>query len=1025
MFKKNIGLLNKDSKKKFLLIIGLSVLFIGVGIILIATNSLSGLMGDSVTEYYCEDSSYNLEGTNCVKEIKEKSILLGDLDGDDKVTEADLKVMSIYVDKVFDEENPEFTEEQILAADISKDDEIFDNDLTLLKEYFGGNGSMGNVYSDTIGVERNCKVGYTLNGTWCIKKDIVNAKAKEKEQYTIKFDANGGEGIMPELVLSSHEKIRISKNKFINGNKFFVGWNVYSTVQRKWLYYEGTDNSVSNSNYVFQNGDKTGKVQFDDEAYIQRLPIINNDVLIFYAQWFDKDDDHTIIKLDSGFEYLVKKGTKVNFSSYFDTNQKNQFYYKWYTYNYNKLIDQSECKRISKNTNLGDLTVNGYTYGIVQLYLDSKCTNKYKDEIKTKTQICLGCNLVDISFDEKNDTSYKKNTKVNVGINFHVNDNSNSYYYKVNSKLYDSQDNSIKSECKKIEGNKAFYPIIIDGTRSIEVAVYSNSDCSRYILNSSKSSKYKCKDCTNGVSVRFYANEKREKVEKDSLFKMKIEFYLKDKENDYYYILSNYLDGKLDYSSSCKKVTSDSIDGSFVLNGYRENKVVIYSDSKCKYKYLEDKSGAYSYPGIDKKSITITPIKAVTTNIQNGKATVDNKISEKNYVPNNSDLYFKIDFNIADKKNDYYYKFIAGGDYISEIGYPKYSFHQRDSQISECAKVPLSGSVNKMFSVKVTGKNNSGGPSYNGTENTVNARVVLYSDSNCKREIQYDNEKDNKIRYKLQTFNVKYDANGGKARILNSSVLNPQDDVSNYKYSNLLTFIYNYKNKTNYAGLPEIYKLGGYDLVGYKVKNSTGKYVCYKNSDKSSQGFLDESYCKKYGYVIYNDNDILSRTSSINGETLSFIAQWTDNPVEVIIGKFGYNQLSKGTVINIPISFKINDKENTYYYRWAYYKRNLNPNISDKDFIDNYIGFSSVYYDDGDGFGMPVFRNQAFNSWRHSACWKITDDEFFEPHLTVDQSVVAGMIEIYKDSKCSRMAYSEAKIYRTTEIYRCKDCGYR
>ena len=119
MLKKNIDI---KMNKRILSIIGVSILFVVLIITLIVTGSLSKLMGNSTTEYYCEDTSYNLEGSKCVKQLREKSILLGDLDGDDKVTEADLKVMEEYINRFYEEEDPQFTDEQILAADISKDD---------------------------------------------------------------------------------------------------------------------------------------------------------------------------------------------------------------------------------------------------------------------------------------------------------------------------------------------------------------------------------------------------------------------------------------------------------------------------------------------------------------------------------------------------------------------------------------------------------------------------------------------------------------------------------------------------------------------------------------------------------------------------------------------------------------------------------------------------------------------------------------------------------------------------------------
>ena len=109
------------------------LLLIGV---LIYTNSFQGLMGNSVTNYYCEDNTYVLNGNKCEKTLKEKPIILGDLNKDDKVTNEDFTILEEYVNLVFDNDDYEFSEEQILRADIDGDGEIYNSDVSILYGYF-------------------------------------------------------------------------------------------------------------------------------------------------------------------------------------------------------------------------------------------------------------------------------------------------------------------------------------------------------------------------------------------------------------------------------------------------------------------------------------------------------------------------------------------------------------------------------------------------------------------------------------------------------------------------------------------------------------------------------------------------------------------------------------------------------------------------------------------------------------------------------------------------------------------------
>ena len=120
------------------------LLLIGV---LIYTNSFQGLMGNSVTNYYCEDNTYVLNGNKCEKTLKEKPIILGDLNKDDKVTNEDFTILEEYVNLVFDNDDYEFSEEQILRADIDGNGEIYNSDVSILYGYLKKEHSRLDTYS--------------------------------------------------------------------------------------------------------------------------------------------------------------------------------------------------------------------------------------------------------------------------------------------------------------------------------------------------------------------------------------------------------------------------------------------------------------------------------------------------------------------------------------------------------------------------------------------------------------------------------------------------------------------------------------------------------------------------------------------------------------------------------------------------------------------------------------------------------------------------------------------------------------
>ena len=174
-----------------------------IAIIYITINGVSQSMGNSVVEYYCEDPSYSLDGTNCKKTLKEKSIYLGDINQDGKITTEDYELLSKYVELAFNDSEDEMnlSDLQVKAADVDESGEVYAVDETIMREYFDGTVSTYGIYKENIGVKRLCNTGYELKGEFCYKEDVVKALVEEKKldtptkvdkkTYTIHYNANG------------------------------------------------------------------------------------------------------------------------------------------------------------------------------------------------------------------------------------------------------------------------------------------------------------------------------------------------------------------------------------------------------------------------------------------------------------------------------------------------------------------------------------------------------------------------------------------------------------------------------------------------------------------------------------------------------------------------------------------------------------------------------------------------------------------------------------------------------------------
>ena len=154
-----------------------------------------------------------------------------------------------------------------------------------------------------------------------------------------------------------------------------------------------------------------------------------------------------------------------------------------------------------------------------------------------------------------------------------------------------------------------------------------------------------------------------------------------------------------------------------------------------------------------------------------------------------------------------------------------------------------------------------------------------------------------------QIFTIKYDGNGGTGKM--------NDQTITFGVKTKLT-----KNS---------YIKSDYSFTGWRAYNNNKKqWACYKNSEKTSQGYVSQDVCNKYGYVVYKDQQTVFKTGDA-GEVITMYAQWKwAEPKKAVTVKFT-PETSSTTVYSrrkykIKINLNLNDKNNSYYYKWITYK---------------------------------------------------------------------------------------------------------
>lgn len=173
MFKKNhIGRPSNDEirarKIKKLVVIGIPVATILIVSILISTGNLKKLMGSSIANHYCSDSSWKYDGHNCVRTTIKKAELYADINLDGLVDNEDLNLLKFYIDNNSNIDYSIMSDTQLYFSDLNKDYEVNEEDIQILENIINNPEQINN--------KKVCDRGYVLNGDNCELKETVAAE---------------------------------------------------------------------------------------------------------------------------------------------------------------------------------------------------------------------------------------------------------------------------------------------------------------------------------------------------------------------------------------------------------------------------------------------------------------------------------------------------------------------------------------------------------------------------------------------------------------------------------------------------------------------------------------------------------------------------------------------------------------------------------------------------------------------------------------------------------------------------------
>ena len=145
--------------------------------------------------------------------------------------------------------------------------------------------------------------GATRNDLGAMDNDVVIMSAvwESENAYTVKFDNNGGEGLMTEITVIDGNDWYLPNNQFTKDGMVCLGWYVYSVKLDSRVY------EYDNSLYFYKtNSAPTGaKIKiFEEGAKTTGLSPEKNDTLILLAAWEPTETFTIVFSSDRGAGYM-------------------------------------------------------------------------------------------------------------------------------------------------------------------------------------------------------------------------------------------------------------------------------------------------------------------------------------------------------------------------------------------------------------------------------------------------------------------------------------------------------------------------------------------------------------------------------------------------------------------------------------------------------------------------------------------------------------------------------------------------
>ena len=115
--------------------------------------------------------------------------------------------------------------------------------------------------------------------------------------YYARYNANGGTGSMADTRIPYGYSTPLRTNTFTRSGYTFAGWTAYRTTQGQWYYTNGTESGWYKEG---EQPDGYTKSVYTDGVTVAKTTAVDNDVVIFYAQWKPVASTYTIKYLPNG-----------------------------------------------------------------------------------------------------------------------------------------------------------------------------------------------------------------------------------------------------------------------------------------------------------------------------------------------------------------------------------------------------------------------------------------------------------------------------------------------------------------------------------------------------------------------------------------------------------------------------------------------------------------------------------------------------------------------------------------------------